>query len=152
VLRNDFFGDGYSGAKLITGVTDPGFGTIRIAEDGKSLIYTPEIGFVGRDTVTYVVDSSQLISNSAPVSGTNAGGATDSTIRRIQQSIATVAIHVDSLLNRDSYSISFIPGQTIELPVLSNDNGLEFDSQIGFSMNRLLIHHFTNGKFSRTIP
>jgi uncharacterized secreted protein with C-terminal beta-propeller domain len=103
VLANDFYSDGYEGARLITAVTDPELGTVRIAEDGRSLLYTPQIGFVGTDNVSYVVDSSLT---------------------------ASVTIQVNSRLNADSYSISFLPGQTIELPVLNNDHNLPNDGQI----------------------
>ena len=57
VMQNDFKGNGYQGPKVITGVsaTSEG-GTVAIALDGRSLIYTPRPGYRGTDTFSYTVD------------------------------------------------------------------------------------------------
>ncbi|MGI9455637.1 MAG: Ig-like domain-containing protein, partial [Aeoliella sp.] len=57
VLANDFIGNGYEGPRAITSVgpTENG-GTIAIAADGRTLVYTPEAGYVGQDRFTYTVD------------------------------------------------------------------------------------------------
>lgn len=57
VLSNDFRGNGYDGPKLISDVsaTDAG-GTVTIAENGKSILYDPPAGHIGRDRFTYTVD------------------------------------------------------------------------------------------------
>lgn len=56
VLSNDFSGNGYTGARLITGVSGAQTGTVSIAPDGKRLIYTPAEGYTGEDSFTYMVD------------------------------------------------------------------------------------------------
>jgi uncharacterized secreted protein with C-terminal beta-propeller domain len=57
VLANDFLGNGYTGAKIITsvGVTKNG-GTVTIRGDGKAILYTPAAGYVGSDEFSYTVD------------------------------------------------------------------------------------------------
>lgn len=57
VLANDFLGNGYAGAKLITAVgpTQNG-GLVTIRGDGKALVFTPAPGFTGSDQFTYMVD------------------------------------------------------------------------------------------------
>ncbi|HEY3391638.1 MAG TPA: Ig-like domain-containing protein, partial [Lacipirellulaceae bacterium] len=57
VLGNDFLGNGYAGARLITAVgpTSAG-GTVTIRSDGKALLYTPGADYTGSDTFTYTVD------------------------------------------------------------------------------------------------
>ena len=57
VLANDPFWAGYPGARQITNIDKyPSKGTVTIAQDGKSLIYTPHPDYVGDDSITYVVD------------------------------------------------------------------------------------------------
>ncbi|MBN1908964.1 MAG: hypothetical protein JW818_04430, partial [Pirellulales bacterium] len=57
VLANDPFWLGYSGPRKITHVIEPDSGgTVSIAEDGVSLIYTPSPEHVGSDQLRYVVD------------------------------------------------------------------------------------------------
>ncbi|MBM4092230.1 MAG: hypothetical protein FJ276_22805, partial [Planctomycetes bacterium] len=57
VLRNDFLGNGYTGLRLITGVSETAEGgTIAIAPGGRSLRYTPPADFRGTDSFSYVVD------------------------------------------------------------------------------------------------
>jgi hypothetical protein len=57
VLANDFLGNGYAGARIITAVgpTSSG-GTVTIRGDGKALLYTPAAEYTGTDTFTYTVD------------------------------------------------------------------------------------------------
>lgn len=58
VLDNDPFGDSYTGPRVITAVSvTSGEGTVAIASDGKSLVYTPGHGAFGDETFTYVVDN-----------------------------------------------------------------------------------------------
>ena len=57
VLANDPFWSGYAGAKKITSVSvGSAGGTIKIAPDRKSILYTPPDGAFGTETFTYVVD------------------------------------------------------------------------------------------------
>ena len=94
VLRNDFYSDAYEGAGLLTLVTSAEHGSVGVSDDGLRLSYTPDPGFVGPDSVTYVVDG---------------------------QLTARANIVVDSRARNDHFSISFITGQVITLPVLNND-------------------------------
>ena len=57
VLENDFLGNGYDGAKLITdvGPTENG-GVVTIFKDGKAIFYTPAPGYTGQDRFSYTVD------------------------------------------------------------------------------------------------
>jgi len=58
VLGNDPSGAGYTGPRVITAVSvASGEGTVAIASDGKSLLYTPGHGAFGDETFTYVVDN-----------------------------------------------------------------------------------------------
>lgn len=101
VLDNDFLGNQYGGARIITSVSTTAAGaTVAIAADGHSLLYTPAIGFRGSDSFTYTVD-----------------GALD----------ARVSVAVDSLLVGDSYSYwPQYAGTEYVLAVLDNDH---LDSQ-----------------------
>jgi uncharacterized secreted protein with C-terminal beta-propeller domain len=57
VLGNDFAGNGYGGARLITAVGPAANGgTVTVRADGKSLLYTPPAGYTGADNFTYEVD------------------------------------------------------------------------------------------------
>ncbi len=57
VLANDFKGNGYEGPGLITLVSDTEeSSSVTIAEGGRSLHFTPALGFVGSDTFSYTVD------------------------------------------------------------------------------------------------
>lgn len=57
VLVNDLFGANYSGPGRITAVTETTEGaTATVSEDGKSILYTPRVGFTGEDQLTYTVD------------------------------------------------------------------------------------------------
>ena len=63
VLQNDFLGNGYHGARVITAVgpTENG-GVVAIRDDGKALLYTPAPGYTGADTFDYTVDG-ELVSD-----------------------------------------------------------------------------------------
>lgn len=96
VLGNDFIGNGYPGARLITAVgpTDNG-GTLAIRGDGKAILYTPADGFTGNDHFTYTVDG---------------------------ELEAAVTIYVRPLAKADSYRFSAnSPHGPYSLNVLSND-------------------------------
>lgn len=57
VLANDVLGADYSLSGLVTDVTDSDAGAeISIAEDGRSIVYTPPAGFEGQDTFVYTID------------------------------------------------------------------------------------------------
>jgi hypothetical protein len=61
VLANDFHQqqylcDPYEGERSITSVSDPASGTVQIAEDRKTVSYTPDEDFFGSDSFTYAVD------------------------------------------------------------------------------------------------
>jgi uncharacterized secreted protein with C-terminal beta-propeller domain len=94
VLSNDFAGDGFTGVRSITAVSEPEHGTVRIAADGQSLFYTPDSGFVGSDSVTYVVND---------------------------QLSAQVSINVTTRARSDYYRIGYFSGDAFVLPVLNND-------------------------------
>lgn len=57
VLANDFLGNGYAGAKVITAVgpTEAG-ATVTIEPGGGAVLYTPAPGHTGADRFTYTVD------------------------------------------------------------------------------------------------
>ena len=57
VLANDPFWSGYTGPREITSVSvGSAGGTVKIAADRKSILYTPPDGAFGTETFTYVVD------------------------------------------------------------------------------------------------
>ena len=57
VLENDFIGNGYTGARVITGIDTTSLeGQATIAADGKSILYTPAADFRGSDSFSYTVD------------------------------------------------------------------------------------------------
>ena len=93
VLDNDFAGDGYQGARIITAVSEPAAGgSVRIAGDGKRLIYTPA-DEIRADSFTYEVDG--VFS-------------------------ATVHVGIGDIVVGDTYEFR-VPG-TRSLSVLSNDH------------------------------
>jgi uncharacterized secreted protein with C-terminal beta-propeller domain len=97
VLANDFVGNGYTGARLITEVaaTENG-GQVTIAADGRSLTYTPAPGYEGQDSFTYTVDG---------------------------QLTAAVSLWVQPLAQGDYYSFCADPTQgPYSLSVLANDH------------------------------
>ncbi|TWT96036.1 Beta propeller domain protein [Botrimarina colliarenosi] len=96
VLANDFLGNGYAGAKIITsfGATENG-GTLRIGSDGKTLFYTPAAGYTGPDRFEYTVD----------------GALT-----------ATAELTVHALAVNDSETIRYYTlGQSFVVDLLAND-------------------------------
>ncbi len=57
VLTNDVFWTGYTGDRVITHVIQPARGgTVTIADDGKTLSFTPATDYSGSDSFRYVVD------------------------------------------------------------------------------------------------
>ena len=63
VLGNDLVGGDHEGPLLITDVAPSESGaSVSIADDGKSIVYSPAAGFVGSDTFEYTVDD-QLKAN-----------------------------------------------------------------------------------------
>lgn len=73
VLVNDDFGSTYSNAKRITAVTaSDGGGTVTIAADGHSVLYTPRAGFQGNDSFRYEVDGRFVATATVTVSDTPA--------------------------------------------------------------------------------
>ena len=57
VLSNDAFFPGYTGPKTITAISAATQeGTVSISADGKSLVYSPHVDFVGTEEFSYVVD------------------------------------------------------------------------------------------------
>ena len=61
VLSNDPLDTDYSGPGVITDVAQPASGaTVRIADDGTRVLYTPDDGFTGEDSFTYRVDGTQV--------------------------------------------------------------------------------------------
>ncbi len=95
VLANDFIGNGYAGAKLITsvGATKNG-GGVTIRADGKAILYTPVAGYVGNDKFTYTVD-----------------GVLEATAR----------VYVKPLAQSDSYRFAPDTNHPYSLNVLQND-------------------------------
>src|SRR5262245_61912480 len=58
VLSNDAFFPGYTGPKTITAISaTTQEGTVSISADGKSLVYSPHVDFVGTEAFSYVVDA-----------------------------------------------------------------------------------------------
>ena len=55
VLANDTFVPGPGAALTIVSVSKPANGTATIAPDGKSIVYTPNVNFVGTDTFSYTI-------------------------------------------------------------------------------------------------
>ena len=71
VLVNDDFGSTYTSAKRITAVNaSAGGGTVVIAADGHSVLYTPQAGFQGNDSFTYEVDGQFVATATVTVSDT----------------------------------------------------------------------------------
>jgi uncharacterized secreted protein with C-terminal beta-propeller domain len=71
VLVNDDFGSSYTSAKRITAVkASAGGGTVVIAADGHSVLYTPQAGFQGKDSFTYEVDGQFVATATVTVSDT----------------------------------------------------------------------------------
>ncbi|MEE8601065.1 beta strand repeat-containing protein, partial [Euzebya tangerina] len=81
VVANDTDPDGDDAALLLSAVSDPAGGTAGIV-DGE-LVYTPDAGFAGTDTVTYTVTDEQgltdtgtltvTVDNAAPIARNDAG-------------------------------------------------------------------------------
>ena len=58
ITIDPFINDNFSNSdKKITGVTAPAHGTVTISLDGKTVIYTPNAGYVGNDVFDYTVTS-----------------------------------------------------------------------------------------------
>jgi uncharacterized secreted protein with C-terminal beta-propeller domain len=97
VLRNDFHGNGYPGPRLITSVGDTSAGgTVAIAPDGATLIYTPPSEFTGSstsDSFDYEVD---------------------------EQFSANVRVYVSPIVTSDYYR--FASPEERRLDVLENDH------------------------------
>jgi hypothetical protein len=71
VLVNDDFGSTYKSPKRITVVyASAGGGTVAIAADGRSVLYTPRAGFAGNDSFTYEVDGQFVATATVTVSDT----------------------------------------------------------------------------------
>jgi hypothetical protein len=69
VLVNDDFGSTYTSVKRITAVKgSAGGGTVVIATDGHSVLYTPQAGFQGNDSFTYEVDGQFVATATVTVS------------------------------------------------------------------------------------
>ncbi|MFK8111828.1 MAG: beta-propeller domain-containing protein [Rubripirellula sp.] len=59
VLTNDIHGADYAGSGLITSVTDTTEGgVVTIADGGRTVLYTPPVGFSGEDSFVYTIDGS----------------------------------------------------------------------------------------------
>ncbi|TWU48508.1 Beta propeller domain protein [Rubripirellula tenax] len=57
VLANDILGADYNGVGLISEVSSStSSGEVSIADDRRSIIYTPAVGFTGEDTFVYTID------------------------------------------------------------------------------------------------
>lgn len=93
VLSNDFLGNGYTGARQITGVSATQQQAL-VTVSGSSLLYTPPAGYTGGDSLTYTIDN---------------------------QFQATVQVNVQPLAQADWYNFCAAAGQSYTLPVLSND-------------------------------
>ena len=100
VLANDFLGNGTpAGPRVITAVSEPGRGTVRVSDDGSRLLYTPEDGFTGQDSFTYEVN-----------------GETE----------ANVSVRVESRVQNDRFAERLTPSlDPIGLPVLDNDRAFQ---------------------------
>jgi hypothetical protein len=68
VLDNDSDPDG--DALIVTAVTDPSNGAVTISADGKTVTYTPNLGFTGSDSFTYTISDGRGGTDTADVTVT----------------------------------------------------------------------------------
>ncbi len=101
VRSNDFLSNAYTGARIITDVTEATNGVVAITSDGLDLVYTPNPDYVGYDQFTYTID----------------GDLT-----------ATVGVSVKPLAQPDSYRFGVDPAVSqYTLSVLANDHFVNYD-------------------------
>lgn len=88
--------------KKITGVTAPAHGTVTISADGKTVIYTPNAGYVGNDVFNYTVTSGGIeetaaitvtMNNAVPVLRSTADSTLEDT--RLDGNLLTTARDAD---------------------------------------------------------
>jgi VCBS repeat-containing protein len=88
--------------KKITGVTAPAHGTVTISADGKTVLYTPNAGYVGNDVFNYTVTSggrpetatiTVTMNNAVPVLRSTAGSTLEDT--RLDGNLLTTARDAD---------------------------------------------------------
>lgn len=88
--------------KKITGVTAPAHGTVTISADGKTVLYTPNAGYVGNDVFNYTVTSGGIeetaaitvtMNNAVPVLRSTAGSTLEDT--RLDGNLLTTARDAD---------------------------------------------------------
>jgi len=87
VLTNDSFAPDSEEVLSVAGVGVPANGTATVSGDGLSILYTPNQGFTGDDTVTYTLDDGR---------GGQATGTATITVRDFEPSMIGGAVFVDS--------------------------------------------------------
>lgn len=118
VLVNDPLGADYSGAGLITSVSEPDFGgTVAISEDGQSISYTPASEFTGTDTFEYRVDGTQVATVTV-----NVGRTIDDLLQRFESPDDFREWLIEDALNRYSWQFGTENG-----PIFLEDRLRTFD-------------------------
>ncbi len=105
VLANDVALAGTGGSNFITDVSVPRQGgSVSLAADRGTLVYTPAVNFSGVDTFIYSISDGQ--------------GGTDTA--QVTVLVSINAVNVNLVANPDSFTVS--RGTTVNLNVLANDN------------------------------
>jgi hypothetical protein len=128
-----------SDAQLITAVTQPATGgTVAIAFDGRSLLYTPPRDFFGQEQFTYTVGRVQTAAvtvqvepvNDAPVAGPDA--YTASRVGTLRVDRLHGVLRNDSDVERDPISAVLVSNATHGTLVLRTDGSFDYTPDEGF--------------------
>ena len=128
-----------SDAQLITAVTQPATGgTVAIAFDGRSLIYTPPRDFFGQEQFTYTLGRVQTAAvtvqvepvNDAPVAGHDAYAASRVGTLRVDRLHGV--LRNDSDVERDPISAVLVSNATHGNLVLRTDGSFDYTPDDGF--------------------
>jgi cyclophilin family peptidyl-prolyl cis-trans isomerase len=105
VLTNDSAAPDVGEVLTIASVTSAGHGTVTVAGDGKSLVYTPAANFSGADTFSYTLSDGHGGTDTAQVTVTvtevNDAPSAERDIRGINED-TTLTLSLDDLLGNDS--------------------------------------------------
>ncbi len=140
VLANDTDEDG----DILTAslVDEPAHGTVALAEDG-SFVYTPEAGFSGEDSFTYVTSDGQAESattlvaiavesiNEAPVSAADAYSVAENGVLTVDTENGVLANDVDA--DGDTLSATLVDQPAHGTVILAEDGSFEYTPEAGFS-------------------
>ncbi len=139
VLANDSDGDG--DALAVSVIDEPSHGTVTLGSDG-SFVYTPEPGFHGEDSFTYVTSDGQAEStvtmvaiavdavNDAPVSAGDAYSVTEDGVLTID-TIGGVLAN-DSDVDGDTLAASLVDEPSHGMVALAEDGSFEYTPETNF--------------------